>query len=272
MSVLPSTFTRVPGSLECMAILGRGVFIELIRRKEFYVLLILMMIYVIGVGIAGIVGIENEATLVFLLNLGIAFAWMSAHLLTLLTAARQIPFELENRTLHPLLAKPVSRRDYILGKWIAVWGSGLASFLVLFGLSWIPWLAYPNAPVLNAVMLVQALLSNALSLGLLAGLGLLFSLLVPQGVNVTLLGILVFFGTQALNFARAPFLNTPSEGLARWVTAYAPDFTMMNLFNRYTDGAGPVGSVQFLGLVILIALQISVTLALAGHLFQRRTL
>ena len=63
---------------------------------------------------------------------------VAATLLTLFLAARQIPDEIEHRTIYPLLARPLSRDVYILGKWVACTLVGLAVFAALFVLGWLP--------------------------------------------------------------------------------------------------------------------------------------
>jgi ABC-type transport system involved in multi-copper enzyme maturation permease subunit len=266
------TKTAIPGSIDAMMLIGRGVMIEVIRRKEFCVLLILMALYGIGVGISAVVGIENHQTLLFVLNLGLSFAYFSAHLLTLLTAARQIPFEVDNRTIYPLLAKPVSRQQYLLGKWAATTVAGLAVFFVLFVMSYIPWLLFPNTPALSPTLLLQAIFANAISLGLIAALALLGSLLLPQGVNMTVLGLFLFAGSTIINFIRARAELSGAGDLVRWLTAYLPDFNHLNLFNRYTDAVGPVAGSEFLGLVAYGVIFILASHSLSSHFFGRRPL
>jgi len=61
--------------------------------------------------------------------------WISALVIALTTAARQIPAERENRTIFPLLAKPVTRGQIITGKFLGCWlavGIALALFYLFF--------------------------------------------------------------------------------------------------------------------------------------------
>src|SRR5262245_29934822 len=76
-------------------LLIRAVFVETIRRREFYVLLLFMGLFLLGAGVSRIGGIKDPATATFLLNLGLTMSYSFALLLTLLTAARQFPDELE---------------------------------------------------------------------------------------------------------------------------------------------------------------------------------
>lgn len=263
---------RVPRPSTAIALIGRGVAIEIIRRKEFYVLLLLMCMYVFGVMVAGVVGIENEATLFFLLNLGVTFAYLSAHLLAALTAARHIPKELESRMLYPLLAKPVSRQTYILGKWLATSIAGMVVYILLLALSFFPWLIFPGATGLSGLLLAQSIILGCLSIALISGLAMLLSILVPIGVSVTLMALLFLFWEKAKAFQLATLGDGPAAGWLAWFLEYIPDFSKLNLLTRYTDGIGPLSGGEFLGLFLYGSLFTGVILLVTGVIFERRPL
>ena len=117
-------------------LIGRGVGYELLRRKDFFVLLILMGLFLMGVWLTHLVGIDNKATATFLYNLGLMFAYACSHLMVLLVGFRQIPEEIERRTLHTLLAKPISRASVVMGKFGASVFCGWVTFLVLSVMIW----------------------------------------------------------------------------------------------------------------------------------------
>jgi ABC-type transport system involved in multi-copper enzyme maturation permease subunit len=59
--------------------------------------------------------------------------WISGLAIAVATAARQIPAERENRTIFPLLAKPVTRAHVVAGKFLGCWlacGAALVVFYV----------------------------------------------------------------------------------------------------------------------------------------------
>lgn len=61
--------------------------------------------------------------------------WISGLIIAVATTARQIPAERENRTIFPLLAKPVARHHLVLGKFLGCWlacGLALLVFYVFF--------------------------------------------------------------------------------------------------------------------------------------------
>ena len=102
---------------------------ELYRRKDFYVLFVLTAVITVA---AGSVHFFDDPNIVrYIKDLCMLLIWISALFITIATAARQIPAERENRTIFPLLAKPVTRGQVILGKFFGCWlASGIA--LVVF--------------------------------------------------------------------------------------------------------------------------------------------
>ena len=102
---------------------------ELYRRKDFYVLFVLSALITL---MAGSASFFNDTSVVrYLKELCLLLIWVSALVIAVTTAARQIPAEREQRTIFPLLAKPVSRGQVIMGKFLGCWlATGLA--LVMF--------------------------------------------------------------------------------------------------------------------------------------------
>ena len=107
---------------------------ELYRRKDFYVLFVLTALITL---VLGSVSFFNDAKIVrYLKEVCLLLIWISSLVIAIGTAARQIPAERENRTIFPLLAKPVTRGQFIMGKFLGCWlacGVALLVFYVFFG-------------------------------------------------------------------------------------------------------------------------------------------
>jgi len=145
---------------------------ELYRRKDFYVLFILTVLVCL---IMGSVNIFNDNQIVrYLKELCLLLIWVSSLVIAITTTARQIPAEREQRTLLPLLAKPLTRPQLIFGKFLGCWiacGPELVCFYLFFGAlsssrdhAW---------PLLNYF---QAALLHWIALGVVVALALLGSL------------------------------------------------------------------------------------------------
>jgi ABC-type transport system involved in multi-copper enzyme maturation permease subunit len=107
---------------------------ELYRRKDFYVLFIVTILICL---VMASINIFNDANIVrYLKEISLLLIWISSLVIAITTTARQIPAERENRTLLPLLAKPLTRVQLILGKFLGCWlacGMALICFYVFFG-------------------------------------------------------------------------------------------------------------------------------------------
>ncbi len=259
----PQERIRHPGVL-----VGRTVIFEILRRRDLYVLLILALLFTAGIIVMNIVGIENAATATFLLNLGMTLASAFAHILVILASTRQIPDDVENRTIYPILAKPIRRVEYLAGKWAALWLCGVMAYAVLFLLGWAP---VPRMESFSGTLLIQVIGLQILSLGLAVALGLFFSLILPRGSAALALAILVFGGGKIVAFLRMKSTGS-FEAPVRWLTAYIPDFGMMNLATRYTDGLGPVTAPEFTFVLLAGVLFTVLIFAVTHILFDRRPL
>ena len=121
--------------LRPIAVIAWSVLLEAVRRKDVY-LLIALCFGLIGLtltidffGMGHLAKFYRETAL-YLMGTFTALA-------VILLAVRQLPREFEHRTIYPLLARPVSRATFILGKALGV---GLAAVFcyLLFMLVFIP--------------------------------------------------------------------------------------------------------------------------------------
>src|ERR1051325_11198244 len=80
---------------------------ELYRRKDFYVLFFLTALLT---GVMWCMRFFNDDRIIrYIKEVCLLLVWLSSLVIAITTAARQIPFERETRTIFPLLAKPISR-------------------------------------------------------------------------------------------------------------------------------------------------------------------
>jgi ABC-type transport system involved in multi-copper enzyme maturation permease subunit len=114
--------------------LSNVVIKELYRRKDFYVLFVLTALITL---VMGSVSFFHDSKIVrYVKEIALLLIWISALVIAIGTSARQIPAERENRTIFPLLAKPVTRGQVIVGKFAGCWfacGLALIVFYIFFG-------------------------------------------------------------------------------------------------------------------------------------------
>jgi Cu-processing system permease protein len=166
---------------------------ELYRRKDFYVLFVLTAVITL---VMGSVSFFNDARIArYLKEICLLLIWISALVIAIATTARQIPAERENRTIFPLLAKPVSRAQVVVGKFAGCWiasGIALLVFYLFFGvISGSREHQWPLLQFAQAMWLQWAMLAIVISLALLGSV--VFAAPSSNGtiVLVAVLGILL---------------------------------------------------------------------------------
>jgi ABC-type transport system involved in multi-copper enzyme maturation permease subunit len=165
---------------------------ELYRRKDFYVLFILTVLVTVVMWSARFF---NDVSIARALKeICLLLIWISTLVIAVTTTARQIPAERESRTIFPLLAKPITRWQVVVGKFFGCWfASGLA--LLVFYIFFVT-IAATREHSLPLIQYLQALWLHWQMLGIVIALTLLGSVVFsapPENVTITLivtLGIL----------------------------------------------------------------------------------
>jgi len=244
---------------------------ELYRRKDFYVLFILTALICL---IMASINIFNDDKIIrYLKEICLLLIWVSSLVIAITTTARQIPAERENRTLLPLLAKPLTRSQLILGKFWGCWlacGLALICFYVFFGA-----LAASREhqwPVLNYF---QAAVLHWFMLGVVVALALLGSLVfaAPSSnstiIFVAVAGILLV-GRHLNQVALS--LPEPSQSIVYSVYFAIPHLELFDLRDLIIHD-WPLIAWKFFGLVICYALAYAAFFLLAACLvFRRKTI
>ena len=243
--------------LRHILIVARGAGLELLRRRDLAVLGLFAIILLGFLAIARAIGFDNPATGTLVLNLALTLVTGLAQLMALVTAARQLPDEFENRTIYPLLARPIHRTDILLGKWLVAWLTGVG---IVIALGIPTWLLVPRLEPYDAGTLAQLALLQPGALALVAAGGLAAALLLPRLPALFAAAAILFGSGHLLRFARG------------WPPLYAlPDPGRLNLVLRYTDGAAPLAAGAFVLLLVYAGLWTALLLGAANFRFQRRS-
>ncbi len=236
----------------------RSTLIDALRRRDLGVVAILMWALLILLVAARMVGLEQPTTGTFLLNLSLTLVTFSAHMIALLVSARQLPEEWENRTLYPLLARPVARGTVVLGKWAGATVMGCGIFIGLL----VPvWALVPQLEFYDPRTLAQLITLQPLALMCTAAIPILCTLYLQRALAVSVALVLVF----------------GADFMARWAERFPllyllPNPLRLNLVLRYTDGIGPLPAGDFITLALAALLWTTALLIQSILRFERRPL
>ena len=200
---------------------------ELYRRKDFYVLFILTVLIT---SLMWVMNFFNDTQIVrFIKEICLALIWVSALVITITTAARQIPFERESRTIFPLLAKPIARWQVLLGKFVGCWlasGVALLVFYIFFAL-----VSASRDHTLPVDAYFQAFWLHWQVLGVIVAMTLLGSVTFTPAENMTIVfvatvGMLVMGGFLHLVAER---MSEPSASVLTGIYYVIPHLELFNV-------------------------------------------
>lgn len=208
-------------------LVARGVLLEAIRRKEVYAIVLTSLLIIGCVVLLDFFQLQGISK--FYREVALKVMSVATAVTTVVLAARQLPREFDNRTIYPLLAKPVSRWWFLLGKLAGVMlaaGFCLGLFMIVF----ISGSLYLHAPVPWHLML-QFLYLQMLQMLILTSLSFWLSLLFNLDAAITV-GLL-FYATSAVITSATAFLYDWTSGMGQvLLTALnylLPQLTLLDL-------------------------------------------
>ena len=241
------TVPAQPAACECRPIrhLMRATWLQARRRNEFIVVVILLGLFLLGGVILRIVGVDSPQAARFVTSLGFDLGSMLAALLVLIQASRQIPAEIEQRTIYPVLAKPLTRAQLLAGRGVPIWLIGCGATVVF---SAVTLGVVGRGAQASPVVLAQALACKAVALATLTALAMWLSLLMPAGLAMLTGGVVAFGGSWIVGALAGS--GRVGEGLARMI----PDLQLLEQFDRFVNGGLPLGWGVLAGLLAYGAL------------------
>jgi ABC-type transport system involved in multi-copper enzyme maturation permease subunit len=242
---------------------------EMYRRKDFYVLFVLTALITL---VMGSVTFFNQDNIVrYLKEICLFLIWGASLVIAITTAARQIPAEREQRTLFPLLAKPVTRNQFVLGKFFGCWfasGLSLVLFYVFFGI--VAGAKEHEWPVLNYV---QALTLHWFLLGVVCALTVLGSIVFAAPSSTTTITLIVSVGIllmgRHLNKV-ALRLEEPGQTLLYAVYFAIPHLELFDVRDLIVHNWGLIRWDIWAGALAYGGVYSAIFLALACLLFRRK--
>jgi ABC-type transport system involved in multi-copper enzyme maturation permease subunit len=232
--------------------LARGVVLESIRRKDLWVVAILGFLIIFSAGALGFFGFQGLQA--FAKDLSATVLGMFSTIIAILTTSRLLPEEIKNRTLYPLIARPISRFDLLVGKFLGAVAVTWISFMILAGLTVI---ALTFFKVEFEPIMAQYLLCKMLGLTVVCAVSLALSTFLTPAAAATMSFILAFGSSMILRAFVMAYehsssgLQTVFQGL-NWVI---PQYGLFDLGSRAANmhwGPAPAWVVGFLFAYALI--------------------
>lgn len=249
-------------------IIAQTVWRETLRRKDLYVLLILLLAFLLTLMTLNIFGLSSLVG--YIKEVGLLLAWIFAWILTIGASVRQLPQEEKTGTIFSLLAKPVKRSELIIGKWLGVWGiAGAATtffYIVLAGIVCMRGGNFSPVPVIEAWIL------HFCFIGILSAFAILFSTRMNSDAAATITAVLSV--SAFLLLPQIPHLAGAISGWKReglLVIYYAlPHLELFDLRQRLVHDWAPMRLEPFLMIILYGLLMMAVFILLAWLAYRNK--
>ena len=244
------------------------VWLEMVRRKELSVLLILLATLLASLLSFDVFGLSQVSG--YVKDTGLLAVWILSWILAINTSVRQLPQEEQRGTLFSLLAKPVSRLTLICGKWLGAWSITCLS-LVCFYLT-VCLAVWIKGGTFNLATLLQAILLHTAAIALITSLGLALSTRLNRDAATVTTYIIT--GAGFLLLPRIPNMLVETKGLSGNVL-YAvyylfPHFELFDLRRRLVHDWGSAQWLTLAEISLYAALMTTVFLSLAWLGYRKR--
>ena len=279
--------------------IGRNTLTDLVRQKVFYFLLIFGLLVIGNSAFIAKLSFQEQFQMLKDISLGAMSVFSS--LLAILATANFLPKDMEDRTIYTILAKPVPRHCYLLGKLCGILALLAIAILLMSGLFLgVLWLGESAAlaetraqfasaspeDLALAIKEVTASTFNAnllpgiliifIKAALLASLTLFISTFATSSIFTILMAVALYFIGHLQATAREYWLSgVDVEWWSRLLTAIVallfPDLQAFNLTDDIIAGTA-ISLKLFLGTAVLGGIYIAVYFALSAFVFSGREL
>src|SRR5579862_1487460 len=281
-------------------ILAAATYGDITRRPLYYILLFTFAFAIFGSKFLTLFSFYQEINMVREMGLATITFW--AFIILVITSGIVVTQELEDRTAVMLLAKPIQRSDFLLGKFAGLVLSLVPGIIVLSGVLFLTlWMmAAPRLPLhdrdlvlgveggsspfatvwritwenfvvkQSGVVLEGAFLS-LLQTAILAAIAVSFSAFFPTVVSVAATTLVFIFGNvSSYMLASVENLHVGALSAAGKVASYlVPNLGYFNLQMYFSEGK--IISIRYLGLSFAYtALYVIAVFLVSCSLFQRR--
>ncbi len=243
---------------------------ELLRKKDFYVILFLMPVFLGFMASQSFFGVKDSYR--YVIDMGYSLAIFFSVVLAVIISARQMPSELESKTIYPLLAKPISRRMVIVSKFFGGLFASIVSFSAFYAVFIFFYVV--SGPAGNYLPLVQSYILGVLLMALVCSLSVFLTTFLTLSAGITL--AFIFYATSVNLSSQFRDLYVFSKGA--WAVVYGvlyyifPHFEFYDVRSRIVHAWEPLTLALMCSITLYTFLFSAFLVTLSGEIFRRRGL
>ncbi len=185
--------------------IARNTFREHIRDKILYNLILFALVMILSSLVLGQLTLGHERKVI--VDLGLASISIFGTLIAIFIGISLVYKELEKRTVYALLAKPVHRHQFIMGKYLGLLGTLLVNVVIMATGLVLALMYHGGMSLQEYLRLIPGVYLIFLSLALTTALALLFSTFSTPALSAlftVFLWVIGHFNGDLLEFSRMP--------------------------------------------------------------------
>ncbi len=255
--------------------IARNTFRENIRDRILYNLILFALVMMLSSLVLGqlTVGYENKV----IIDIGLTAISIFGTLIAIFIGTSLVYKEIERRTVYALLAKPLRRSDFILGKYIGLMLTLSVNVVIMAAGMVLTLMWQGGADLTTCLRLVPAVYLILLSLGLATALALLFSTFSTPALSALFaffLWVIGHFGTDLLRFSELTE-SRPLHWLCKVLYYVLPNFSNFGIIGsanviQSAAHSQPVDPAAIFWVTVYGCLYSAALVSLAILLFSRR--
>lgn len=118
-----------PGTLKTVLVIARNTFREAVRDRILYNLVLFVLLITVSAIFLGELTAGHEARMI--VNLGLGAVLLFGAFIAIFVGVSLVSKELEKRTVYAIFSKPISRTEFIAGKYLGLCVTLLANIIVM---------------------------------------------------------------------------------------------------------------------------------------------
>lgn len=181
------------------------------RKQVFHVLCLLMFTVIAGSTLLSI--FTEGVKMKILKDLCMTCILFGGAVLSIALGATAIPNDVENRTIHPIIARPITRLRYVIGKFLGTFltvSMGVIAMAAVFGALIVAYQGRPD------MFLLMAVLFTLIEVAIIAAVATALSTISTPAVTAVLTFIVYLFGTIKIGYF-GNLIDRATTGVGRMV-------------------------------------------------------
>jgi len=254
-----------------MLIVARNAFREAVRDRVLYNLVFFALLMIASAVLVGQISVDVETVVV--ISLGLSAISLIGLLIAIFTGVGLVSKEIDKRTLHAVLAKPLRRWEFLLGKFSGLLLTLTVNTAAMAGGLFLALLLVKHSIARGDVVVLVAVYLILLKLALVVALAMLFSCFTSPLLAILFTGGLYVAGlfVSELRSLQATQLNPQSQKLFAILSYLLPNFGNYDVMGAAAHGRMVPGSLV-LHTTMYTVLYCAIVLTAAAVIFSRKDL